>query len=100
MDDGQSFFSPLSGEKKFQLARASAEKGGMRMGLFVSCYAFAKELAVKRTRAWLRNCWNERWIWELILPFHHLVENRELESEQRTISLMSFVFWHACLCLG
>ena len=61
------------------------------MGLVVSCDVFATELAVKRTRIWLKNCWNERWIWEVILPFAHLVENCEMESEKRRMSLMSFV---------
>ena len=67
-------------------------KRGVRMGLIFSCYVFANGLDVKRRRTWLKNCWNERWIWEVFLPFAH--HGRELESEQRTISLMSFVGLH------
>ena len=56
-------------------------------------YTFWPKQTLKRESS-DENCWNERWIWEVPLPFFYLVENRELKLEKRMMSLMSVVGLH------
>ena len=68
-------------------------KGGCGWDLLSHAIFSCRNWLWKETRAWLKKLL-ERWIWEVILPFRYLVENCELESEKRTISLLSFVGLH------